>query len=487
MWSRIENRFNSLRIPIAIKLTILYSSILFCILITSGFLAVGGTYYLLQKQAEAGIDSSIASVVAYLDENNSLDNSLLQQNLIGNGTSLRVYGSDQELLLDSEPYTAGIREFSHHPGEVREKYGHDNVYNDSEELAGERSPRDGFEYSRDQHGPGQALVKTVAWTGEATYYLEFAHNMDQAYSFLHKLAFSLILASLIALIVAIWSGHFMSRRILRPIRDITAAATEIEINSRDRRIGIKGGDDELRELAVTFNHMLDRVQNGVEQQRRFISDASHELRTPVTVISGYADMLDRWGKQDSAALGEGIEAIKSETANMHSLIEKLLFLARTDGMSQQVHKAHVNMELLIEEVVKDTFVIAPEHQVTLGSNSPAVIAADEAQLKQMLRIFIENSIKYTPAGGSIAISSHIEGSHLIIEIKDSGIGIAVDELPRVFDRFYRVDQSRTRETGGSGLGLAIARSIARQQAMAVEIDSSPEGGTTARVFIPLQG
>ncbi len=485
MLSKIKNRFNNLRLPIAVKLTILYSAVLFCMLIFSGVLAVSGTYYMLVKQAEANIDSSASKVVAYLNDGHDIDAELLQQNLLDSSVSLRIYGSDEQLLLDSEPYISGDRMLRPHSDEILESYSPDTPYDQPVNLRDGRKEKDEFETAWDRHGPGNAIVKTVSWSNEQSYYLEFGHNMDQQYSFLHKLAFSLLLASLAALFIAVWSGSFLSRRILGPIRDITSAATEIEIHNLDKRIDIKGGDDELRELSVTLNHMLDRIQAGVERQRRFISDASHELRTPVTVISGYADMLDRWGKQDESALIEGLDAIKSETATMHSLIEKLLFLARADKGQQPLLLGPVAMEQLIEEIVRDTALIAPGHQVSLEANDPVMIEADEAQLKQMLRIFIDNSIKYTPEGGSITISSTVNNGMLEIEIKDSGIGISENDLPRIFDRFYRVDESRTRATGGSGLGLSIARFIASLHGFDIDIDSRLEEGTSVRVLIPI--
>jgi signal transduction histidine kinase len=231
--------------------------------------------------------------------------------------------------------------------------------------------------------------------------------------------------------------------------------------------------------------MLNRIQTGFEKQRRFVSDASHELRTPITVISGYADMLDRWGKQDPSALQESIEAIKSEAKNMYGLIEKLLFLARADQNRQILKKSPLDTERLIEEIFQETSIIAPNHIIVLSQNEPATICADSASIKQMLRIFIENSINYTPNGGKINISAKKSGHYFDITIKDSGIGIPSEDQPHVFNRFYRVDKSRTKITGGTGLGLSIANWIAEQHNITINLDSTLGEGTTITVHIPL--
>jgi signal transduction histidine kinase len=231
--------------------------------------------------------------------------------------------------------------------------------------------------------------------------------------------------------------------------------------------------------------MLDRIQKGFELQKRFISDASHELRTPVTVIAGYADMLDRWGKDEPDALTEGVEAIKSEAANMHSLIEKLLFLARTDKGKQIICRIPFQLEELIEEVYRETCLIAPQHQVIMDRNDTVIVLADKLLLKQMLCIFIENSIKFTPSDGLIRINSEQDGSFVEISIKDTGIGIANEDLLKIFDRFYRVDKSRTKTTGGNGLGLSIAKWIAEQHQCEISVSSTVEEGTTVRVKVPI--
>uniref|UniRef100_UPI00255CA511 sensor histidine kinase n=1 Tax=Megamonas hypermegale TaxID=158847 RepID=UPI00255CA511 len=217
-----------------------------------------------------------------------------------------------------------------------------------------------------------------------------------------------------------------------------------------------------------------------------VSDASHELRTPATVICGYSDMLARWGKDDPQTADECITAIHSEAINMQRLIEKLLFLARADQKRQVLHKESISMKPLIADIAKDTQLIAPQHSVTCSLNEDGYIFADPLCMRQMLRIFLDNSIKYTPDGGKIEISSHNDGNKMIVKISDNGIGIGKEEQKKIFERFYCVDAARTKNgVGGTGLGLSIAEWIAQAHDIEIKLDSELEKGTTITLFIPL--
>lgn len=468
MWSKI----NHPSLPISVKLTILYAVILFCILVFTSFLTVAGLYYVLYSEANDDINLSISSIMHHLAAGNPVDQRLLKSNLVVPGIVLRIFDDQNNLLLDSAPYLPGKRQI---PQEDEEdinplqfaplKHGNlrivrvDNVY---------------FFYA-----------SQVVWQNGHLYQLHFMKPMFEQAHFLQTLVKSLLVTNVLGLLIAIVSGMFISRKILRPIRDITNTAKEIEINELGKRIKVTDSNDELQELAKTFNHMLNRIQSGFEKQRRFVSDASHELRTPVTVISGYADMLDRWGKEDPLVLEEGIGAIKSETANMYSLIEKLLFLARADQSKQIIKKTSLAMAPLIAEIVQETRLIAPDHQIELANNDPVTVYADPSSIKEMLRIFIENSIKYTPSGGTICIASRKTNQCLEITVQDTGIGIPEEEQSKIFDRFYRIDRSRSKTTGGTGLGLSIARWIAEQHDSTIRLASTPEKGTTITVHLPL--
>ncbi|WP_094605200.1 Adaptive-response sensory-kinase SasA [Sporomusa silvacetica DSM 10669] len=463
MWSKIKHRLTKL--PVSIKLTIIYAVILFCILLLTSLLTMGGVKFFLATQAQKDLDSSRENVIRYLAAGNLINQQLLEQDLLATGVLLRIFDEQNRLLLDNAPY---LKNFEHGPPRHREMFS------------------DKKREFRNFHTGDDLYGQQLVWSGDRQYTLQFIRPLSAEFHFLRILAASLAGTSLLGLVIAIAAGLYISRRILRPVRDMTEAAKLIEIDNLEKRLKVSEAGDELSKLATTFNHMLNRIQAGFEQQRRFVSDASHELRTPITVISGYADMLDRWGKQDEAILTEGISAIKSEVINMHALLEKLLFLARADQGKQVVNKMPLAIEQLIDEVVRETRLIAPEHQVELAGNAPTIIQADGALIKQMLRIFLENSVKYTPVGGTIRITSEHQGTQLAITVQDDGIGIPVEEQTRIFDRFYCVDKSRTKATGGTGLGLSIASWIAEQHNSSIRVESNVGQGTAITVLLPLE-
>lgn len=468
MWLKIKYP----AMPISFKLSILYAIILSCILLFTSVLTVAGLYYVLYSQADDDLTVSQNNVSRYLAAGNTADQSILKENLLVPGVILRVFDDQNNLLIDSAPYMPGSRALSKEDTENMNPLQFAPLKRRTLQIV---SLDHMYFYHESQ----------LFWQNGQSLQVHFMKPIAEQSHFLKTLIKSLLVTNLIGLLIAVISGTFISRRILRPLRDITNTAKEIEVNDLGKRIALTNSKDELQELARTFNHMLNRIQAGFEHQRRFVSDASHELRTPITVINGYADMLDRWGKQDPAALDEGIEAIKSEASNMYSLIEKLLFLARADQSKQILNKDRIVTAPLIEAIVQETRLIAPGHKIVLLRNDQAAIYADAASIKQMLRIFIENSIKYTPAGGTIRIASAKISSYLEITIQDTGIGIPEEDQTKIFERFYRVDRSRSKITGGTGLGLSIARWIAEQHNSTIQLVSAPGEGTTITLRLPL--
>lgn len=302
--------------------------------------------------------------------------------------------------------------------------------------------------------------------------------------YLQYLVVSLAVAFILAVLIMIRVGARTSRRMLSPINTMTRTARSISVGDLATRLDVVDSHDELKELAVTFNQMLDRIQTSFEKQEVFVSDASHELRTPISVIQGYANLLQRWGKEDRAVLQESIDAIKGESDYMKELVEKLLFLASADKKKQALQTEPFALNLLVEEVLKETNLIDTEHTISGVVKETLMVDGDWALIKQALRIFIDNSIKYTLSGGSISINSNLKGSRALITIEDTGKGIAAEELPLIFDRFYKADKSRTRENGGAGLGLSIAKWIIDQHQGDIWVESKLGQGTKISIYLP---
>ena len=245
------------------------------------------------------------------------------------------------------------------------------------------------------------------------------------------------------------------------------------------------GDASLAGLENAINGMLDRMQQAYSQQTRFVSDASHELRTPIAVIKGYADLLARWGKQDEKVLDEGIAAIRTEAERMGKLVEQLLFLARGDSGRTQLKLRRIQLAPLVSEVYEESEMIHPEHVWQFQCVDAAEADADDALLKQAVRILVDNAVKYTKPGECIRLRvlRGADGAPCI-EVQDSGIGISEEDMTHVFERFFRADPARNAGTGGTGLGLAIAKWIVDRHGGHFELRSEPGAGTRITICLP---
>ena len=313
-----------------------------------------------------------------------------------------------------------------------------------------------------------------------------------------------LICQLVSLVLNLFKNAGTIRRTLRPIQDLAAAATRLggsmspeelqalageldEINAShlDRRIPVTGAQKELKALAQAINAMLDRINEAYRSQTRFVSDASHELRTPIAVIQGYASLLDRWGKDDPATRQEAIDAIRQEADSMKQLVEQLLFLARGDNDSVPFHPQLCDLSELAAEVLRETQMLDHTHQLEGKWLCAVPVVADEGLIKQALRILVDNALKYTPARGCITLSVQGKDGLARLTVADQGQGIDAQSLPHIFDRFYRTDESRARQTGGAGLGLSIAKWIADRHGGWFEVVSWPGVGTRFTLVLPL--
>lgn len=306
------------------------------------------------------------------------------------------------------------------------------------------------------------------------------------------------------LLLKVIIGSASVKKKLRPVEEISRMAMELaghegEFNEEKLRALenaidsitpvdgdalLNSGDRELEGLELAVNGLVKRMRDSYMQQARFVSDASHELRTPIAVIKGYADMLDRWGKSDEKILEESVEAIKTESEHMNYLVEQLLFLARGDSGKTKLNISEFDLFDMMHEVFEESKMIDPEHEYSFKADGPVKVRGDEALLKQTARILTDNASKYTPKGEKIVLSAGTDNAGSFFAVEDSGIGIAKDSLPLLFDRFYRADNSRARDSGGSGLGLAIAKWIVDRHGGYLKVVSAEGVGTKISVIMP---
>ncbi len=269
----------------------------------------------------------------------------------------------------------------------------------------------------------------------------------------------------------------------KQLHNLESAIDSIRADAPDAELHT--GDKDLRGLEDAINSLIRRTRESYSQQIRFVSDASHELRTPIAVVKGYTDMLDRWGKKDEKILDESIAAIKIETDHMNKLVEQLLFLARGDSGKTKLNMEGFSLSDMVREVYEESMMIDPKHKWAISARDEVAAFGDVAMLKQATRILVDNAAKYTPEGNLIILRAATDqnGAPTII-VQDNGIGIAGQDMSHIFDRFYRSDPARNRQQGGTGLGLSIAKWIVDRHGGYFDVVSREDIGTRISIHLP---
>ncbi len=328
------------------------------------------------------------------------------------------------------------------------------------------------------------IYSSMFYYNNIEYYININYLVDNILSEAFRICIMIIISGVVGLFVFIPIVSRTSYKLIGPIKKMTETAKTITVNNINTRLDVKDTQDELKELSETFNEMMNRIEQGYKTQQQFVSDASHELRTPISVIKGYVNMLDRWGKNDKAILEESINAIKNETDNMQDLIEKLLFIARSDKQSISFTKEDFKICEILFEIEKETCMIDTKHNFTFKFYDDVSIYADKNRIKQAIRIFIENAIKFTPQNGHINVTSYIDDDYYLIKISDSGMGIQKKDLDKIFNRLYRAEQSRNKDIGGHGLGLSIAKIIILGHKGKIKVRSTVDKGSEFIILLP---
>lgn len=267
----------------------------------------------------------------------------------------------------------------------------------------------------------------------------------------------------------------------RKYHDLEEAISQVDVGLENARI--ETGDRDLKGMEEAVNGLLRRTREAYRQQTRFVSDASHELRTPISVIRGYADMLDRWGKNDEKVRDEAITAIRKEADSMQRLVEQLLFLARGDSGRQAMTFACIDLTALMNEICDEMRMVDTEREFALECTGEVRVQGDTGMLKQLVRILIENARRYSPPQERITLRSFVnKKGEGCISVQDNGIGISQEDVPHIFERFYRSDRARSR--GGTGLGLSIAKWIADAHNAYFDVLTREGVGTRITLCLP---
>lgn len=325
------------------------------------------------------------------------------------------------------------------------------------------------------------IMATPLFLKNRTLLLEIAQSTRPIEDTMNNVRLALLGGVSVGLLLSVLLGAFLVQRALAPVEQITMTASSIgESSDLSRRVDYAGPADEIGRLAMTFDQMIERLDRFFQSQRNFVADASHELRTPLTVIRGNVDLLERNMSPEDRR--ESLRAIKAESDRMSKVVSDLLLLAEIEsGHIEPPEK--VSLKGLVLDEAKRAQPLAGSHKIIIGRLENISITGDTYRLRQLLSNLVNNAIKYTPDGGTITLSLLREGEWARLEVSDTGIGIPPQHLPHMFDRFYRVDKTRSRTGGGTGLGLAIVKGIAEQHGGKVDVASEPGKGSTFTAWL----
>jgi heavy metal sensor kinase len=323
--------------------------------------------------------------------------------------------------------------------------------------------------------------------GGQSYLIQSAFEMDDFYEALNHFALLLFISIPTLLVCAAAGGYWMSTRALAPVDQITQTARSISAQNLSSRLVVPKTGDELQRLSETLNGMLGRLEAAFKKITQFTADASHELRTPVAVMRTRAELSLRKART-AEEYREVIAEVLAELEITSGLIEQLMFLARADSGAETLHFSATNLAEVLREACHQGSALAEAKQIAFQEEIPGGsmwIQGDAGSLRRLFLILIDNAVKYTPATGKVEVSLRQNDGYAVTEVTDNGIGITETDLPNVFERFYRADKARTRESGGVGLGLSIGRWITEVHAGTIKVQSSPGRGSIFQIRLPL--
>ena len=288
-------------------------------------------------------------------------------------------------------------------------------------------------------------------------------------------------------VLASFLGYWLSGRALAPVNRIIESAEQIGLQNLSQRLPVPKAVDELQRLTVTLNAMLERIESSVMRIRQFTANASHDLRTPLALIRTHAEVALRRTRNESE-YRESLSRILSVSEETTYLVEALLTLARADAGVGHLHPAEIDLLPLLHKVSREVTTLAQSKGLSFSSeiaNQPVWVFGDAAALERLFIAVLENAVKYTPSRGALWLRTCLESEAVEVQVEDTGVGIAAEDLPRIFDRFYRADQARSRHVPGSGLGLSIARWIAESHKGTIDVQSRPGAGSLFRIILPV--
>lgn len=345
-----------------------------------------------------------------------------------------------------------------------------------------------YNLSWEQPNDLRVYFAPIVVNGQTVGIVQVARSLQAQQQVLEQLGKNLFILFALALALAAGGGYWLTGMALRPIKEATATALAItRTGNLSRRVPVRTQrHDEIGALINTFNEMLDRLEALFEKQRRFSADISHELRSPLTTILGNISLLQRAETLPDEERADMIQEIRSEAERMHRLISDLLLLSQAESGQHPLHLELVELDRILVEAFRLAQRRAGDRlDIRLVHADRAVVRGDADRLRQVLDNLLNNAIRYTPDGGRIELGLICDKDWAVIRVQDTGQGIAAEDLPHIFDRFYRADKARTRAAGGTGLGLSIVKWLVEAHRGQIHVESTLGEGSTFEILLPL--
>jgi heavy metal sensor kinase len=350
------------------------------------------------------------------------------------------------------------------------------------------APRPEFSRKLKLSGGNTLLIAALNFksSGNPDYVVEFGALLDPVETMLNHVFLQLALGLPLAVVIITVGGYLLVQRSLKPVEQITRAAERITQHNLSERLPVSHNGDELERLSISLNRMITRLDDAFQNSKRFVADASHELRTPLTILRGELENIAEDPRFDSE-LRNRAGSLLEEAEHLSRIVEQLFTLSRLDAGEAQTEWARFDLSELAKTTADQMGLLAEDKGIAMvcDANQPILVEGDRARLKQVVVNLLDNAIKYTRANGKIQLRVHGVNGHAVLEVEDNGIGIPRDALPHIFERFYRVDQTRADGSESAGLGLSIVKSICTAHGADVEVQSAVGNGSCFRVKLPL--
>ncbi|MFJ7978283.1 ATP-binding protein [Peribacillus sp. NPDC096379] len=319
--------------------------------------------------------------------------------------------------------------------------------------------------------------------------VEIVRNLENFDSLINQIFMLVIVTGLVAMILSLLGGRLISFQLLKPINSMIRTMKRIKENGLEERVQINKQRDEMTELGIMFNELMDNLEKSFQQQQQFVEDASHELKTPLSIIHGHLSLINRWGKDNPTVLERSIHLSLNETNRLIYLVSELLTLSRAEESTTNTNSLEeVKIKEILVDIVENFKIINNDFEIlsTIDISSDFTLKILKSHLEQIMIILLDNAIKYSANEKIIQIYVRNTGKQLTIEVKDYGVGIPKEELPFVSNRFYRVDKARSRKHGGNGLGLSIAKRLLDIYQGTIEMDSVYGKWTKVQITFTLE-